>query len=72
MEMGDITITSLLLGVVFGSVGMGFFIYGKKQGTIVPLLCGLTLMVLPYFISSTLLLFVVGAVLVAVPYFVRA
>jgi hypothetical protein len=29
------------------------------------------LMIVPYFIPDTLLLFVVGAVLVAVPYFIR-
>jgi hypothetical protein len=37
----------------------------------VPLLCGLMLMILPYFIPDTLLLFLAGAVLVAVPYFIR-
>jgi hypothetical protein len=35
------------------------------------LLCGLALMIVPYFIASALLLFGVGAVLVAIPYFVR-
>jgi hypothetical protein len=67
----DLSASSLFLGVLFGSVGLGFFIYGRKQRTIVPLLCGLALMVVPYFIPSALLLFAVGVVLVAVPYFVR-
>lgn len=63
--------TSLLMwGVLFGSVGLGFFVYGKKQRAIVPLLCGLALMVLPYFIDDAWLLVAVGAGLVAVPYFV--
>ena len=69
--MGDITATSLFLGVLFGSIGLGFFIYGRKQRKVVPLLCGIVLMIVPYFIPNTLLLFVVGAVLVAVPYFIR-
>ncbi len=69
--MGDITGTSLFLGVLFGSIGLGFFIYGRKQRKVVPLLCGIVLMIVPYFIPNTLLLFVVGAVLVAVPYFIR-
>lgn len=69
--MGDLSASSLFLGVLFGSVGLGFFIYGRKQRTIVPLLCGLALMVVPYFIPNALLLFVVGFVLVAVPYFLR-
>jgi hypothetical protein len=64
--------TSLLLwGLLFGSIGLGFFIYGRKQKAVVPLVCGLTLMVVPYFISSAILLVVVGSVLVAIPYFVR-
>lgn len=69
--MADLSASSLLLGVLFGSLGLGFFIYGRKQRTIVPLLCGLALMVVPYFIPNALLLFAVGFVLVAVPYFVR-
>ena len=61
----------LLLGVLFGSVGLGYFLYGKKQRAVVPLVCGLALMVVPYFISSTALLVMVGAVLSGIPYFVK-
>lgn len=61
----------LLLGVLFGAVGLGYFLYGKKQRAVVPLVCGLALMVVPYFISSTALLVMVGAVLSGIPYFVR-
>ena len=63
--------TLLLLGVFFGSVGLGYFLYGKKQRAVVPLVCGLALMVVPYFISSTALLVMVGAVLSGIPYFVK-
>ncbi len=64
--------TSVLLwGVLFGSVGVGFFIYGRKQQAIVPLLVGVALFVVPYFISNVYLLVLVGLLLVAVPYFVR-
>lgn len=61
----------LLWGVLFGSLGLGYFIYGKKQGAVMPLVCGLVLMVFPYFISSTWLLVAIGAVLAALPYFFR-
>jgi len=61
----------LLWGVLFGSLGLGYFIYGKKQGAVMPLVCGLGLMVFPYFISSTLLLVAVGVALAALPYFFR-
>lgn len=69
--MTDLSASSLFLGLLFGSAGLGFFIYGRRQRTIVPLLCGLALMVVPYFIPNAWLLFAVGLVLVAVPYFVR-
>jgi hypothetical protein len=55
----------------FGSVGLGFFIYGRKQRAVVPLVCGLMLMVFPYFVSNVMLLVGIGVVLVAIPYFLR-
>jgi hypothetical protein len=62
---------SLLWGVLFGTVGLGYFVYGKKQRAIVPLLCGVALMVLPYLVSGAWLLVLTGAAIAAVPYFVR-
>lgn len=57
--------------MIFGSIGLGFFVYGKKQGAIVPLICGLALMIFPDFVSSTLLLIAIGAALMAIPYYYR-
>jgi len=65
--------TSLLMwSLLFSSVGLGFFIYGKKQKAVVPLFCGLGLMVYPYFISNVILLVGIGVVLIVLPYFFRA
>jgi hypothetical protein len=50
---------------------MGFFVYGKRQGAPIPLVCGIALMVFPYFISNAWATFAVGALLMAIPYFVR-
>lgn len=61
----------LLWGLLFSSIGLGFFLYGKKQRAVVPLVCGLVLMVYPYFIPSVVPLVVIGVVLTAVPYFFR-
>jgi hypothetical protein len=49
----------------------GFFIYGQKQKAVVPLFCGLGLMIYPYFISNTILLVAIGTALMAAPYFIR-
>jgi hypothetical protein len=61
----------LIWGVVFGSVGLGYFVYGKKQRAVVPLLCGVALMVVPYFVSNSWLLVGLGLAIAAIPYFVR-
>jgi predicted membrane protein len=63
--------SSLLWGILFSSIGLAFFVYGKRQKTIVPLACGIALMVFPYFVSNTIVLVLVGLALIAVPYFVR-
>ncbi len=63
--------SSLLWGLLFGSIGLGFFVYGRRQKMVVPLACGVALMVFPYFISNTALLVILGVALVAIPYFVR-
>jgi len=61
----------LLWGMLFGSIGLGFFIYGKKQRAVVPLMVGIALFVFPYIITNVYLLVLVGTALVALPYFVR-
>ncbi len=61
----------LLWGLLFSSVGLGFFIYGRKQRKVVPLLCGIGLMGFPYFVPNTAALIAIGVMLMAVPYFVR-
>ncbi len=65
------TVASMFLAVLFGSIGFGFFLYGRKQRAVVPLVCGLVLMIVPYFIPNVWVLFLAGAVLVAIPYFLR-
>jgi hypothetical protein len=62
---------ALLWGLLFGSIGLGFSIYGKKQRAIVPLLCGVALIIYPYFVSNVILLVAIGIVLMAIPYFIR-
>ena len=62
---------TLFWGMLFGAIGVGYFIYGKKRAMIVPLVCGIALMVYPWFLSDAWLTLIVGIVLMAVPYFVR-
>ncbi len=61
----------LLWGVLFGGIGLGFFLYGKKQKAVVPLFTGIALFVFPYFVHNVYALVIVGITLVAIPYFVK-
>jgi len=69
--MGSVSTSVLLWGMVFGSFGLGFFMYGKKQKAIVPLLVGIALFIFPYFITNVTWMVIVGSILVVLPYFVR-
>ncbi|HJP46222.1 amino acid transport protein [Acinetobacter venetianus] len=63
--------TQLFLGVIFSSIGLGYFLYGKKQKMTIPLVCGLVLMLFTYFIDNTMIISVIGIVLSILPYFLR-
>ena len=59
---------SLIWGVIFGAVGLAYFVFGKRQQRFVPLFCGIGLMAFPYFVSNTLLLVIIGLVLSVIPF----
>ena len=44
--------TILLISVITGAVGLGYFVYGKRQQHFMALVCGLGLCMVPYFIDS--------------------
>jgi hypothetical protein len=61
---------SLWVGVVAGAIGMGYFIYGKRQAKYVPMIAGVLLCIYPYFVESLLALSVIGLLLVAAPFLI--
>ncbi len=63
--------SKLLLGVLFGAVGLGFLTYGRKQKAIVPLVVGIILSLLPYMIANVWMAVGAGVILACVPYFIR-
>ena len=60
-----------MFSTLFGSIGLGYFIYGKKQQKMVPLIAGIALCAYPYFISNVYAMVVVGIILTAVPWVIR-
>ena len=63
--------TSLWWSLIFGCIGLGYFSYGKKQKRTMPWVCGIALMVFPYFVSATLWLVLIGLILLALPFVLR-
>jgi len=63
--------STLMWGVILGSIGLGFFIYGKKQKAIIPLISGVGLMIFPYCISNVLILIATGVVFAALPFVLK-
>jgi hypothetical protein len=61
----------LMLSVVFSSIGMGYFAYGKKQKKMVTLFCGIGLMTYTMFATTLLPILAVGFGLLALPFFVK-
>ncbi len=57
------TFANIFGSIVFGSIGMAAFVYGKKSGLVNPMLFGGALMAFPYFISTTWLLWAIGILL---------
>ena len=62
---------NLIVGVIAGAIGLGYFVYGKKQGELVFLVSGIGLMVYPYLLSSGILLVVAGLALAALPFILK-
>ena len=62
---------SLIWGMLFGAIGLGYFIYGKRQRMGIALACGLGLMLFPYFFSNVIWIVLIGIALMLLPWFVR-
>jgi hypothetical protein len=58
-------------GLLFGTLGIGYFVYGKRQRMVMALASGIALMVFPYFVSNALLIVLIGALLLALPFLFR-
>ena len=63
--------TSLIIGVLFGSIGVGYFVYGRKQQRHAALLAGALLCIFPYFVAGVWLPILIGLALMTVPFWNR-
>ena len=54
------TPANLFGSIIFSAIGMAAFVYGKKAGRLNPMLFGAALLIYPYFVSQTWLLYAIG------------
>ena len=55
----------LFAGLIFGSIGVGAWIYGKRRASAPHLLLGAILVLYPYFTGNLIILYGVGIILTA-------
>jgi hypothetical protein len=65
----DMNPSNLMASMLIGTVGLGIFMYGKKQQRVPQLVAGLVLMSYPYFVENTTWMCGIGAGVVAALFF---
>jgi uncharacterized membrane protein HdeD (DUF308 family) len=58
----------LFASLLWGSIGVGYFIYGKKQGAMVPMVGGILMIAASYVVSSWLLMSLLSIALMVAVY----
>ena len=65
----DLDPTYLTFSLLFGALGMGLFLFGKKAQRMPHLVAGVALMTCPYFITNIIAMASVCIVLAIIPFF---
>ena len=69
--LGSFSLSWIIVAGLFGLIGMAYFVYGKKSVRYLFLICGIVLMVYPYFVTRTLYMVIIGVVVSVVPFVVK-
>ena len=69
--MPDLSFSQIASSIILGGVGFVAFVYGKKQGSLKPMVGGVVLMALPYILQETMQLVVASALILATMYVFR-
>jgi hypothetical protein len=67
--LGNMSMTTIMVSLVAGLVGSGYFMYGKRTQNLKMVFSGIALCVVPYFISNSVLLVVACLAMTAAPFF---
>ena len=71
LEAGTLNTAMLVWALIFSSIGLGFFMYGKKQKTNVAFYTGVALMIFPYAMPNVTAMILIGVFLMCFPYFYK-
>jgi hypothetical protein len=63
-------VNSLFIGLIAGVFGVAYLMYGKRRTKVSAMVSGALLCVYPYFTDDVLWLTVIGAALLAAPFFI--
>lgn len=64
--------TSILVwGTLFGGIGIGYFMYGKKQKKPVSYFSGISLFVIPYMTDDVAIMIAAALALMVLPFVVK-
>ncbi len=59
------TAANLFAQILFGAIGLGAFVYGKKRSSFKAMLLGVAISGFPYVISETWMLYAIGVLMTA-------
>ncbi|SFR44050.1 hypothetical protein SAMN04488073_1275 [Marinobacter gudaonensis] len=62
---------NIILALIFGCIGLAYFMYGRRQKHMVARYCGIGMALYPYLAGSPWEMLTVGLVLMLVPRFVE-
>ena len=62
---------TLVFGIIFGAIGSGYLVYGRRQTSTSFLICGFLLAIAPYFFDSAIWILLSGVIIAAAPFVVE-
>lgn len=69
--MTEASEAAIVWAVIFGAIGTGYLIYGRKQRRPMAFVSGLALIGVPYFVDSAVAIVVVCIAFMALPFFIE-
>lgn len=67
----NFSMNGLLLCAFVSIIWFAYFRYGKLQNTFVPMICGVVMMVFPYFVYDIKSILIITSVLIIIPFILK-